>query len=148
MNDFEMASTLDPHALLAVKIVERAVFDWRLLMQGSDISKVGFDEIRSFLKGRWCAKLLSSTDVTGEWVLQKLEQELAREGCCVEKLVPEERKMGNKKDITIDGRTATVYRWCKELRIDTKLVYKWYNQNGRSYTEQRLAEIKRWRDNA
>ena len=148
MNDFEMNSILDPHALLAVKIVERAVFDWRLLMKGSKIAKVGFDEIRGFLTGAWCAKLLSSTDVTGEWVLQKLEQEFIREGCCVEKLVPEERKMGNKKAITIDGRTASVYRWCQELRIDTKSAYRWYKNRGRSYTEQRLAEIKRWRDNA
>ena len=76
MNDFEMTSACNPYGLLACKIVQQAIVDYRALLRGSNRGeKVSFDEIRCFLLGQWCDDLLSFTDVTGEWVLSLLERE-------------------------------------------------------------------------
>lgn len=140
MNDFKMTSACDPHGLLACKIVQQAVIDWRKLNRGEDAGvKTSKEEIRRFLLSVWCEELLAGTGIDGEWVLNKLEEELEQEG------EPECGKKSAKKLLTIDGRTATVHAWCKELRLDNGMVYKWYNRQGRRYTERRMAEIKRER---
>lgn len=146
MNDFEITSALDPWSLFAYKIIERAVYDWRLLMHGCPPdTKVSMDEIRHFLKSRWCADLLDGFCVSGEWVLQKLEEELAGQDFRKEKSLVNERKMANKKVVTVDGKTASIYNWCKVLGLTNGTVYKMYNDRGRKVCEQYLADVKKRR---
>lgn len=148
MNEIQMLEVLDPYSLFAYKIVERAVYDWRLLMQGSSVGgKVSMEEIRQFLKSQWCAELLDGTCVTGEWVLKMLEDELKRLGPA-DTMMPTERKMQNKKAVTVDGVTASIYSWCKKLKMDDQAVYRMYRDKGREYCEKYLTGVKRRRGNA
>lgn len=147
MNEIQMLEALDPYSLFAYKIVERAVYDWRLLMQGGHIPTVDMDEIRGFLTGPWCAELLDGTAVSGEWVLKMLEDELKRLGPA-DTMMPAERKMQNKKVVTVDGVTASIYSWCKKLKMDDQAVYRMYRDKGREYCEKYLTGVKRRRSNA
>lgn len=145
MNDFEITSALDPWSLFAYKIIERAVYDWRLLLQGvHPDTRVSMEEIRRFLKSGWCDELLEGFCVNGEWVLKQLEQERDSKEFGEEKML-KERNMSNRKSVTIDGKTASVYGWCKMLGIDNCAVYKIYNEQGRKACEQHLTGVKRRR---
>lgn len=131
MNNFKMVCACDPFGLLACKIVEQAIIDWRALIRGKSAGAMSnLDEIKMFLRGTWCEELLSFTDLDGDWVLAQLEKE--------EDLVCKTRKM-----ITIDGRTKNLSAWCKELGISDTPFYKAYRRFGRAYVEIRLAGIKR-----
>lgn len=131
MNDFKTTSACSPYGLLACKIVEQAILDWRALIRGKSAGAMSnLDEIKMFLRGTWCEDLLSFTDLDGEWVLAQLEKE--------ENKVCETRKM-----ITIDGRTRNLATWCKELGISDTPFYKAYRRFGRAYVEVRLAAINR-----
>ena len=145
MTEIELIRECDPHMLLAYKIVERAILDWRLLIQGRSAAKVSVDEIRGFFQSDWCAELLSSTCFSGERVLSVLEKELARSPVKAKKDEPKQRKKLARKPITIDGRTASAHTWSRELGVGLTAVYRWYDQNGREYVEQRLTAIKRGR---
>lgn len=143
MNELEMVREVDPHTLLAYKIVERAVLDWRLIIQGGkSAEKVSEAEIRGFLKSSWCEELLSGTCFNGEWVLQRLEEEMAEARGEIQK--PKAMKKP-RKSITIDGRTASAYEWGHELGVCITTIYKWYNRNGRKFVERWLAEVKKER---
>ncbi len=80
---------------LALEIVNRAVTDWRLLIQAKAWKckrmyqtqggferlpsyRVNFKELRRFFKSEWCDNLLVSTDaaITAEKILAVLEREL------------------------------------------------------------------------
>lgn len=77
MNDFEMSSACSPFGLLACKIVQQAILDYRVLLRGGRIrGYANIGEIRRFLQGSWCEELLSFTDVDGRWVLEQLEKGL------------------------------------------------------------------------
>lgn len=144
MNELEMIRECDPHTLLAYKIIERAILDWRLIIQGGkSAAKVSTSEIRGFLKSQWCEELLSGTCFNGEWVLQKMEEELEQSSVQPAKEEPKTRKKPMRKPITIDGRTASAHTWSRELGVGLTAVYRWYNQNGREYVEQQLTAIKR-----
>lgn len=129
-----MNAACDPHRLLACKIVEQAVLDWRALIRGKNAGAMSsIDEIKCFLQGTWCEQLLSFTDLDGEWVLCRLEAEA-------------DRSHKSRKMLTIDGRTENIFTWSKELGVDNRQVYKMYKRQGRAYVESRLAAIKRERD--
>lgn len=131
MNNFKMTEACSPFGLLACKIVEQAVLDYRALLCGKSVGyQTSIDEIRHFLQGPWCEELLSFTDVDGDWVLERLDKEAERLG-------------RTRKILTIDGRTANVLTWCKELGLQNGDVYKMYRKQGRRYVEARLAAIKR-----
>lgn len=131
MNDFQMMSACGPFGLLACKIVEQAILDWRALIRGKNAGAMSnLEEIKRFLRGTWCEELLSFTDLDGEWVLAQLEKEANK--------VCETRKM-----ITIDGCTRNLATWCRELGISDTSAYKAYRRFGRAYVEVRLAGIKR-----
>lgn len=130
MNDFEIASACDPFGLLACKIVEQAIHDYRALLRGSGRGNANLEEIRRFLRGPWCDVLLSCTDVNGEWVLKRLDKE-------AEKIEPRRRML------TVDGRTATVKTWCRELGVSDTNVYRWYHKGGRKFVEDVLSTIKK-----
>lgn len=130
MNDFEIASACDPFGLLACKIVEQAIHDYRALLRGSGRSNTNFAEIRRFLLSQWCDDLLSFTDVDGKWVLKCLDKE-------AETLGP--RKVA----LTIDGRTENAKTWCKELGVSPNNVYRWYHEKGRKFVEDVLSTIKK-----
>ena len=72
----------DPYGLFAVSIVMQAIADWRFLVQkraweDDHISyHCGFDEMRNFFRGDWCAMLLTKTEFEGERILELLEAEL------------------------------------------------------------------------
>lgn len=145
MNEIQMLEALDPYSLFAYKIVERAVYDWRLLMQGGHIPTVDMDEIRGFLTGPWCAELLDGTAVSGEWVLKMLEDELERLSHTMES---SDRKGQKKKVVTIDGVTVSISKACGDLGIRDKAIYKMYERHGREYCEKYLTGVKRRRGNA
>ena len=146
MNEIQMLEVLDPYSLFAYKIVERAVYDWRLLMQGSSVGgKVSMEEIRQFLKSQWCAELLDGTCVTGEWVLKMLEDELKRLSPTMES---SDRKCQKKKVVTIDGVTVSISKACRDLGIRNQAIYKMYERHGRKYCEKYLTGVKRRRGNA
>ena len=78
MNDFQMTSACSPFGLLACKIVQQAIVDYRVLVRKKTAgAKAGVEEIRRFLRSQWCDALLSYTEVNGEWVLHMLEHEAA-----------------------------------------------------------------------
>lgn len=78
MNDFQMTSACSPFGLLACKIVQQAIVDYRALLRRQTAgAKSSMEEIRRFLKSQWCDDLLSFTEVNGEWVLHMLEHEAA-----------------------------------------------------------------------
>ena len=129
MNDFDMCCDCSPYGLLACKIVQQAIVDYRALLRGENRGeKVSFDEIRRFLKGQWCDDLLSFTEVTGEWVLNLLEKETVDQ---------------RKRFVTVDGRTATIGTWCKELGLNPGGYYTLYHKYGRRYVEKSLSAKKR-----
>ncbi len=131
MNDFKMLEACSPYGLLACKIVEQAVLDYRALLRGKSVGyQISLDEIRRFLQGPWCEGLLSFTEVDGDWVLERL---------CAE----EEKLASRKRLLTIDGRTANLNVWCNELGLSNSRVYKMYKMQGRRYVEERLAAIKK-----
>ncbi len=133
MNDFDMCCACSPYGLLACKIVQQAIIDYRALLRGENRGeKVSFDEIRRFLLGQWCDDLLSFTEVNGVWVLNLLEKE-------AENVEKREQFLS----ITIDGRTATISEWCKEIGLSYSWHYKLYQKYGRQYVERRIADIKR-----
>lgn len=132
MNSFNMESACDPWGLLAAKIVQQAVMDWRMITMGKNPGDRGtVEEIREFLEGRWCEDLLSITGLDGEWVLGMMETEL--------------KKRGMHRLVTVDGQEASICAWCRKLGIDNGPVYKWYQRGGRAYAEKRLEQIKRER---
>ena len=144
MTEIEMIRDVDPHTLLAYKIVERAILDWRLITYGyKSGEKVSEAEIKGFLKSQWCEALLGGTCVNGEWVLKKLEEEKAMARGEIPR--PEKKKKPPQKEITIDGRTENVYAWSRYLKVSTTTIYKWYNRKGRQFVEQWLTEVKRER---
>ena len=146
MNDFEITAALDPWSLFAYKIIERAVYDWRLLLQGVHPDpRVSMEEIRRFLESGWCDELLEGFCVNGKWVLKQLEQERNSKEFGEEKMFANERNMSNGKSVTIDGKTASVYGWCKQLGITHGDVYKLYNARGRQACEKYLSDVKRRR---
>ena len=79
---------------LALEIVNRAVYDWRALIQAKAWKKklypsqggveklpsyrVNFKELRRFFKSEWCDNILVSTgaSITAEKILAVLEREL------------------------------------------------------------------------
>lgn len=133
MNDFKMLSACNPYGLLACKIVERAILDWRLLLGGVSAGMSNMDEIRCFLQSGWCEDLLSFAEVDGAWVLNMLERE-------------SESLAKKKRMVTVDGRTDTIYAWCAELGVSCGRMYRMYDNQGRAFAEQYLAGIKRVRD--
>ena len=138
MNDFEMTSACNPYGLLACKIVQQAIADYRSLLRGEKGVGVqtGLDEIRRFLLGPWCDTLWSFTDVNGEWVLRMLEREA----------VPKKDIGRSQRPVTIDGQTKGLHTWCKELGIKSNTrMYEKYRECGREFVEERLAAIKRER---
>lgn len=137
MNNAKMQAECNPYRLLACKIVEQAVFDWRALMRGQSAGeKSSLDEIERFLLGPWCEELLGFTDdVSGVWVLQQLERETGRTK------KPAARKTV-KRPLTICGRTAPLKTWCNELGISATTGYRLYATHGREYVEARFAAIK------
>lgn len=127
-----LGDSQNPWSLLAYKIVERAIYDWRGLCRGdAESAKKNYSEIRSFLTGVWCEDLLSFTDITGEWVLMRLENE---------------RKKERRHLITVCGVTKPIHTICKELGVCTNTAYYWYKTKGQEYTEQKLTDIKRRRE--
>ena len=143
MTEIQMIRECEPHTLLAYKVVERAILDWRLIIQGGkSATKVSESEIRGFLKSSWCDELLSGTCVNGEWVLKQLEEEMAEARGEIKK--PEKKKRP-RMDITIDGKTGTIYEWAPALGVSKTAIYKWYNRKGRTFVENWLTEVKRER---
>ena len=143
MTEIELIRECDPHMLLAYKVVERAVLDWRLIIQGGkSAAKVSEAEIRGFLKSSWCDELLSGTCFNGEWVLKQLEEELSEARGEIEK--PEKKKKPMMA-ITIDGKTASATKWGPELGVSITTIYKWYHAKGRKFVERWLTEVKRER---
>lgn len=135
MNDAKMIAACDPHRLLACKIVERAVLDWRAAAHSkSDHARFRMDEIRTFFRGKWCAELLSFSDMDGEEILARLERE-----------TPKLKNKAARGDrvATIDGRTAPVGTWCRELGTHATGIYRQYKEHGREFVEKKLAAIKR-----
>ena len=130
MNDFKKLQACSPFGLLACKIVEQAVLDYRALMRGYFVEKCSLEEIRRLLEGPWCEELLSFTDVDGGWVMAQIDRE-------TEEIMP------RSKPLTIDGRTENVYTWCKELGVDPSTVYRMYRSFGRVEAERHLAAIKK-----
>ena len=63
MDDVMTVTGFDPYRLLAYKIVERAIYDWRGIVRGeTESARKNRVEIEQFLLGRWCSVLLSFTD--------------------------------------------------------------------------------------
>lgn len=132
MNDFKMLSSCSPYGLLACKIVEQAVLDWRKLINGKSAGHMSsMEEIRNFLKSAWCEELLAPTGVDGAWVLGKLEAEASVER--------------GTRMLTLDGRTENVNTWCRLLAIPGWRVYKMYDIHGRAFTENAMTALKRER---
>ena len=137
MNNVAMTAECSPYGLLACRIVEQAIFDYRALMRSRTAgAKSGIDEIRHFLRSQWCDYLLSYTDVNGEWVLAQLEKE---------PVAPKKKFVRGGHVATIDGRTATINTWCRELGVSTTYAYRIYNQQGRECAEALLAAVVRER---
>lgn len=129
MNDFQISSACNPYGLLACKIVEQAILDWRALIRGKTAGATSsLEEIKHFLLGQWCEDLLSFTDVDGEWVLERLLKE-------------EDRVCQTRKMATVAGRTENLHVWCNELGLSKTAVYKAYLEQGREYVERRLTSI-------
>lgn len=136
MNDFEMASACTPYGLLACKIVERAVLDWRSSHHGeSDTARFRLDELRTFFRGRWCSQLLTVADMDGNEILARLEREQPK------------RKAGRRNAclVTVDGETTTIGVWCRRLNMEGSYLYNKYRQRGRAYVEEWLTEFKKGR---
>lgn len=62
--------------LLACEIVVKAVEDWKSLATGkmSETATHNYNELRQFFKSGWCDLLLSHTELTGEYILDRLEK--------------------------------------------------------------------------
>lgn len=138
MNDFKTTSACNPYGLLACKIVEQAILDYRALVRGHNAGvQTNFEEISRFLRSAWCDNLLSFTNVSGEWVLDMLE----REG------VPEKAVYRHTRMLTVDGQTKPLHTWCRELGMpgSSTRIYKLYEKHGRRYVEEQLTAIKRGR---
>ena len=136
MNDFEMVSKCDPFGLLACKIVEQAILDYRALVRGRSVeSKISKEEILRFLKSQWCDELLSFTEVNGHWVLWMLEHE--------KPMKKERAALKNAKHpVTIGDRTAPLWTWCNELGLCQTTGYRKYKKHGREYVESWFAAVK------
>lgn len=131
MNNFKTTEACSPFGLLAFKIVEQAIMDYRALLRGKTVGyQTSIDEIRHFLKGPWCEELLSFTEVDGDWVLERLDKE-------------EAQIASRKRLLTIDGRTENLNVWCNELGVSSSRAYKIYKAQGRRYMEARMASIKK-----
>lgn len=145
MNDSAMVAACTPYGLLACKIVEQAVLDWRAMINGrSENANCNYTELRQFLKSAWCAELLSVADLDSDWVLHHLEVEMERERNCARD--PKAKKQQPiRKPITIDGRTASAHTWSRELGVDLTSIYTRYRRDGRTFVEHWLTEIKRER---
>lgn len=136
MNDFEMTSACNPFGLLACKIVQQAIMDYRALLRGQNFGeKTNLAEIRRFLRSQWCDDLLSFTEVDGAWVLSMLE----REG------KPTKEVERHSRMLTIDGQTKALHTWCRELGMDSKKIYRMYARQGERYTARHLAALRKER---
>lgn len=135
MNDFQMSSACSPYGLLACKIVQQAIVDYRAPLRRGG-AKSSMEEIRRFLKSQWCDDLLSFTEVDGGWVLHMLEREAETK-----------RETGREpRMVTIDGQTKGLHTWCRELGIASSTwMYEKYRECGREFVEERLTAIKRRR---
>lgn len=136
MNDFEMTSACNPYGLLACKIVEQAILDYRALMRGCGRGNANFAEIRRFLLSQWGDDLLSFTDVDGAWVLRMLDREAP----------PEKKVERQARMLTIDGQTKALHTWCRELGVPSSTwLYKMHRERGREFVVEHLTAIKRER---
>ena len=136
MNDATMMAACNPYGLLACKIVEQAILDYRALVRGrSGGGQISKEEIRHFLKSQWCDDLLGFTEVNGNWVLWMLEHE--------KPMKKEQAALKNvKRPVTIGDRTAPIWTWCNELGIDKTKGYRRYKKYGREYVESWFAAVK------
>ncbi len=135
MNNTTMTGSCNPYGLLACKIVERAVLDWRAAARyKSDSARFRMDEIRTFFRGKWCAELLSFSDMDGEEILARLERETVK---------LKNKAARGERAVTIDGRTAPIGTWCRELGVCATHIYKLYKEHGCECAEKKLAAIKR-----
>jgi hypothetical protein len=136
VNDFELTSACTPFGLLACKIVEQAILDYRALTSGRSLnSQTSIEEILHFLKSQWCDDLLGFTELNGNWVLWMLEHEK-----------PMKKEQAGlkyaKRPVTIGDRTAPLGTWCNELGISQTTGYRMYKKYGREYVESWFAAIK------
>ena len=51
------------------------------------------------------------------------------------------RNRRNTKFLTINGETKSVAEWCETISISPYTVYWWIKKKGRTYAEERIAEI-------
>lgn len=131
MDDVMTVTGFDPYRLLAYKIVERAIYDWRGIVRGeTESARKNRVEIEQFLLGRWCSVLLSFTDaVDGYWVWDNL--------------LHEQHKKREIRTATVGGRTMSLYAWGKKLGLNTGALNGYYKAHGKAETEEKIAEMMR-----
>lgn len=64
-----------PYGLLANNIIIQAISDWENMVTGvlHETAKINFGELRVFFRGGFCDVLLAGTGLTGEYILDALE---------------------------------------------------------------------------
>lgn len=131
MDDVMTVTGFDPYRLLAYKIVERAIYDWRGIVRGEkESARKNRIEIEQFLLGRWCSVLLSFTDaVDGYWVWDNL--------------LHEQHKKRETRTATVNGRTMSLYAWGKKLGLNLGALNGYYKAHGKEETEEKIAEMVR-----